>query len=189
MNVKEQILNSAESLFFEKGFHATGIRDIANDAAVNSSMISYYFQSKENLYLELIKRIEVNFQTDIFSMQLGMNTMDNLKNFVIKTKKVFDELPKTVHLIMVEQLQASSEKAQSIIQNIQSSHYEFFCKLFKNQNIISTNNKIKIIYFTIWGVIKESCRLKNSSLNNFISPQDNMELEEELYDLLENIDL
>jgi AcrR family transcriptional regulator len=44
-----QILESAERLFACKGFDATSVRDIADEAGVNVAMISYYFGSKEKL--------------------------------------------------------------------------------------------------------------------------------------------
>jgi len=39
----------AESLFAEKGFNGTSVRDIAQKANINLAMISYYFGSKEKL--------------------------------------------------------------------------------------------------------------------------------------------
>lgn len=44
-----QIIEAAERLFADKGFDATSVRDIADDAGVNVAMISYYFGSKEKL--------------------------------------------------------------------------------------------------------------------------------------------
>lgn len=44
-----QILKTAEELFAVKGFDGTSVRDIADEAGVNVSMISYYFRSKEKL--------------------------------------------------------------------------------------------------------------------------------------------
>lgn len=44
-----QIMEAAESLFAEKGFNGTSVRDIAESANVNPAMISYYFGSKEKL--------------------------------------------------------------------------------------------------------------------------------------------
>ncbi|WP_315818732.1 TetR family transcriptional regulator [Paraflavitalea speifideaquila] len=52
---REHILLVAEELFAVKGFDGTSVRDIANQAAVNLAMISYYFGSKENLLKELIE--------------------------------------------------------------------------------------------------------------------------------------
>lgn len=46
---KQKVIESASSLFFQKGFHGTSVRDIAEKASVNVSLISYYFKSKQGL--------------------------------------------------------------------------------------------------------------------------------------------
>ena len=46
---EENIMLHAEKLFAEKGFDGTSTREIAKNAEVNISMISYYFGSKEKL--------------------------------------------------------------------------------------------------------------------------------------------
>ena len=43
------IISTTEKLFSVNGFDGTSVRDIANEAAVNVAMISYYFGSKEKL--------------------------------------------------------------------------------------------------------------------------------------------
>jgi AcrR family transcriptional regulator len=49
-----QILEVAETLFAEKGFDGTSIRNIAKEAKINIAMVSYYFGSKERLLESLI---------------------------------------------------------------------------------------------------------------------------------------
>ncbi|WP_281336163.1 TetR/AcrR family transcriptional regulator [Flavobacterium eburneipallidum] len=49
-----QILEVAESLFAEKGFDGTSIRDISKEANINVAMVSYYFGSKEKLLESLV---------------------------------------------------------------------------------------------------------------------------------------
>ncbi len=44
-----QIMETAETLFAEKGFNGTSVRDIADKAQINLAMVSYYFGSKEKL--------------------------------------------------------------------------------------------------------------------------------------------
>ncbi|GGK05492.1 TetR family transcriptional regulator [Lentibacillus kapialis] len=46
---KQKVIDAASSLFFQNGFHGTSVRDIADKAAVNVSLISYYFKSKQGL--------------------------------------------------------------------------------------------------------------------------------------------
>lgn len=49
-----EILQVAETLFAEKGFDGTSIRDISKEAKINVAMVSYYFGSKEKLLEALI---------------------------------------------------------------------------------------------------------------------------------------
>jgi AcrR family transcriptional regulator len=53
MTKRELIFNAAAKLFAERSFNSVGIRDIANEAGVNSAMISYYFGGKANLLREI----------------------------------------------------------------------------------------------------------------------------------------
>ncbi len=46
---KQEILAAAIGLFARKGFSATGVREIAQQAEVNIAMISYYFGSKRGI--------------------------------------------------------------------------------------------------------------------------------------------
>lgn len=52
---KPAILKAATALFAEKGFEAVSVREISNAAQVNVAMVSYYFGSKESLYLACIE--------------------------------------------------------------------------------------------------------------------------------------
>lgn len=46
---KQKVIDAASLHFFQKGFHGTSVRDIADEASVNVSLISYYFKSKQGL--------------------------------------------------------------------------------------------------------------------------------------------
>ncbi|SET45428.1 transcriptional regulator, TetR family [Oceanobacillus limi] len=46
---KQKVIHAASKLFFQKGFHGTSVRDIAEAASVNVSLISYYFKGKQGL--------------------------------------------------------------------------------------------------------------------------------------------
>ena len=53
---KNKILDAAEKLFGNNGFHATSLRDITSAAGVNLAAIAYYFGSKEALLDAVLKR-------------------------------------------------------------------------------------------------------------------------------------
>lgn len=52
----EQILNTALSLFCEKGYHSTSIEDIAKQAEISKGLLYHYFRSKEDVLAALVER-------------------------------------------------------------------------------------------------------------------------------------
>lgn len=66
-----QILRVAETLFAEKGFDGTSIRDIAKEAQINIAMVSYYFGSKEQLLEAIIlnRSVDIKLQLDILTLE------------------------------------------------------------------------------------------------------------------------
>ena len=53
---QERILDTAESLFMEHGFEATGLRQITADAGVNLAAVNYHFGGKEELFEAVLRR-------------------------------------------------------------------------------------------------------------------------------------
>jgi len=52
---KERILNEAEALFAQKGYHAVSVREITTAAECNLAAINYHFGNKQNLYMEVFR--------------------------------------------------------------------------------------------------------------------------------------
>ncbi|UCE83002.1 MAG: CerR family C-terminal domain-containing protein [Deltaproteobacteria bacterium] len=52
---KERILDSAETLFAQKGFRAVSVREITSAARCNLAAVNYHFGNKESLYLEVFR--------------------------------------------------------------------------------------------------------------------------------------
>lgn len=50
-------LDAAETLFADKGFAGTGLRDVAARAGVTIATLSYHFGSKQRLYGEVLTRV------------------------------------------------------------------------------------------------------------------------------------
>lgn len=59
-SARQVLVKAARGLFARRGLSGTSIRDIANAAGLNSSLISYYFESKEGLYRACIEEIAAN---------------------------------------------------------------------------------------------------------------------------------
>ena len=55
--VRDRIFSSALRHFSQKGFAATSLREISQDAQTTKPMIYYYFGSKEGLYGNIVRQI------------------------------------------------------------------------------------------------------------------------------------
>lgn len=56
-DVRERIFQSALRHFSQKGFAATSLREVSEDAQTTKPMIYYYFGSKEGLYGSIVRQI------------------------------------------------------------------------------------------------------------------------------------
>jgi AcrR family transcriptional regulator len=56
VSTKERILDSAETLFAEKGFQGTSLRAITGGAGVNLASVNYHFGTKESLLQAVLER-------------------------------------------------------------------------------------------------------------------------------------
>lgn len=52
---RERLLDEAEILFAQKGYHAVSVREITQAADCNLAAVNYHFGSKHNLYLEVFR--------------------------------------------------------------------------------------------------------------------------------------
>lgn len=58
---KDAIIEAAAELFAAKGFRATTVRDIAEEAGVLSGSLYAHIETKEDLYLEIVRRAAQDF--------------------------------------------------------------------------------------------------------------------------------
>jgi len=83
--IRERILESAESLFSEKGFSGTKVREITNLAGCNLAAINYHFGGKDNLYYQVIRR-HLNVMRDV--RIAGINRVMNEQKDNISLEKL-----------------------------------------------------------------------------------------------------
>src|SRR5690625_3156804 len=76
---KEKVIQSATSLFFQKGFAGTSVRDIAEKADVNVSLISYYFKGKQGLLEYAVTQFYENYLVELEETMKKTNTLTSLE--------------------------------------------------------------------------------------------------------------
>ena len=118
-NAKQlQIIEVAERLFSQKGFAGTSVRDIAQEADVNVSMISYYFGSKEKL-IEALFQLRMKESSSRLETLMMASELSALQKFNVFIDSVIDRLMgnQCFHNIMLRE-QLSSERTPVISEYI-----------------------------------------------------------------------
>jgi AcrR family transcriptional regulator len=73
-DVRARIFDSALRLFSQRGYAATSLREVAEEAGASKPMIYYYFGSKEQLYASIVQQILEEMATAIRRRLTGANT-------------------------------------------------------------------------------------------------------------------
>ncbi|KAB8126631.1 TetR/AcrR family transcriptional regulator [Gracilibacillus oryzae] len=76
---KESIMNAAEKLFNQQGFHAVGVKSILDQAGVAPMTMYYHFKSKEDLIIEILARREENY---FQHLEESVNKKKNLNTYL-----------------------------------------------------------------------------------------------------------
>ncbi len=100
---RERIYKTAVSLFAMQGFAATGVREIANTADVNLSMINYFFGSKKGV----LKTILDNFFSGYLAIAREKLAGDGdihsrLEQFITASVNYFDEQKESLIITISE---------------------------------------------------------------------------------------
>ncbi len=130
---QNQILNVAERLFAQKGFDGTSVRDIAEEAAVNLSMISYYFGSKEGLMQALFQE-----RTGHMGLKMEQLTQDGTLSPMKKIEILVDDyieksLSKRLFfvILLTEQMLEKNEIITGLINELKKRNMDFLESIIK----------------------------------------------------------
>ena len=79
---RNDILNAAEKIFFNKGFDAATMDDVAEEAELSKGTLYLYFKSKEELFHEIARKGEKILE------ELFANAIKNKKNGLYKVRAI-----------------------------------------------------------------------------------------------------
>ncbi|MBI2433817.1 MAG: TetR/AcrR family transcriptional regulator [Candidatus Hydrogenedentes bacterium] len=98
---ESKLLESALTLFSEKGYEGTSIREIIEGAGVTRPVLYYYFENKEDLFRRLVEIKFTEFTNQIEAIKSSVPTCaDRLKAIIRKEFVIAERSPETVRLIL-----------------------------------------------------------------------------------------
>jgi TetR/AcrR family transcriptional regulator len=147
LNTEQQILQSAEELFLEKGFSNTSTTEIAKRAGCNQALVHYYFRTKENLFQQIfIVKIELFLKT----FMIEENEGDFFTKMERRIGLYFDMLSNNRKLpfLILNELVLSKERRDFIRENFIKNEgrqqiYYMFDKEIQNEIIKGTIRPIE----------------------------------------------
>lgn len=166
MNSTTKILQASIRLFAEKGVESTSIRDIAELAGVNPSLVSYHFGSKKGLFRSVM--LEVG-KSELELLNRIIEPCSNVEEFKLRLKMLLDELVELHHrrpemnAILNYYFMQADEKSSEIFDSLYMTMYFRMVDFFKSaqesgfaRTQLSAVNVVNILV----GGVTDSYRMK-----------------------------
>lgn len=113
-NTEQLILETAESLFLDKGFAMTSTTEIAKAVGCNQALVHYYFRSKEKLFHAIFeKKVKLVVSTFFQTNDENISFEEKLKNVIEAHFEIIRANPKVPFLIFNE-LTTNPKRVQSL---------------------------------------------------------------------------
>lgn len=120
---RTRILEAAETLFADRGFAATSVRELAGRAGVNVAMIHYYFGSKAGLYRSLFE-FEVGRVRSLLESAAGLEgtARERIASFIRAYTRFLTSHPSVARILQRELLNDSGVLREIVRPQIARNH-------------------------------------------------------------------
>ncbi len=99
---KEDILRAAIKKFSEKGYNGVKVSDIAKELGISQGIIFWYFQTKENLFINAFMKEfrEIKLATSNVLHSMTLTPLEKLKAIIFEMIKVYNAKKEGCMLIL-----------------------------------------------------------------------------------------
>lgn len=145
---KGKILNAARYMFSEKGFDGTSVDEISKEAGITKSLLYYYYESKDEILLELMKTSMENTISMLHNNIEKNPPKDKNQLLEISLKSIEDE--KDVLRIALSEALKTQAKTEHIFKLLQAIYdeYEYCFKLSPKEKFLYFLFLVKAIAFS-----------------------------------------
>ena len=119
---KNQILDAAMETFTKKGIHKARMSDIADNSGLSKGSLYWYFDSKDSLILQLLKRF---FEPELKDFRALINdSRSTEQRLEVYTERVAEDMDKMLRWLPLLHDFISLAFRHEIIKKIVSSYYQ-----------------------------------------------------------------
>ena len=128
---KDLILESAISIFSQHGFHNTRLEQITKSLNLTDKSIYYYFNSKGDLFIEVILSIQIKLDKLIETInEMDVNHLEKIKTYTNKAMTI-----NGLTLLMQLPKSLSDFAKYDLIKTNEANHYKIWTTWFKKGQV------------------------------------------------------
>jgi AcrR family transcriptional regulator len=162
---REALLEAAGRLFSEKGFAGTTVKELAEAAGVNVSLVSYHFDGKEGLLEACLERFG---RARLESAQRVLTCPESLEDFRVRLKLFVEEWvtrasedPQLCRLIHIE-MSSGQVQCRRVFQDVFMKTFETFknfVRMAQEQGFVRTDFDVHIAAGMFMGALAHAVNL------------------------------
>jgi len=142
------IIETAKKLFADKGYAATGLREIAETCGISLGNIYNHFKNKEEIFNETLNPARIiESLADIPSL-LNEEITDHFDRLVFLMKRAVDKNIHLYRLIFIDLIEFGGVNTNRIVQSIIDFSIDAFTKQLGNSSLIG--NRIRSLDFNFY---------------------------------------
>lgn len=154
---KENILEAAMELFIRKGYHATSISDIAEQAGISKGLLYNYFKGKEALLATMVEA-RVGEMVEVMDRARAINKpAEQLKHIIEGAIDNVYKKPEVFRFYL--HLQTQPEADQELFKHSRflieenAKQFEFQCKIFEKLEVNEPRKRSLYFSSTLQGIM------------------------------------
>ncbi|MBH0230165.1 forespore capture DNA-binding protein RefZ [Halobacillus yeomjeoni] len=165
---RDKVLDVACRLFYSNGFKGTSVRDIAKEANVNVSLISYYFNSKQGLFESLAVSYFEPYLEILENEQLSEVdfTLDSLVRKILHYKQTNYQLS----CLLYRELSLNTIFAKEMLVTYLAKENHLFSQLlFQKSSHREINYKEKLCLLQFKGLLNAPFMMPNDFMDPYFT--------------------
>lgn len=162
---RDTLIKVAKHLFAHQGLSGTSIRDIAKKAGLNSSLISYYFDSKEGLYRACLQEIG---ESRLAIAQEILKAPESAEELRLRTRMFLENMfglyleDLDAGLILVREYDRAHSPAEDVFRQTFLKIFDMTTKFLKKaqeNGLIDQNKDVFILSSLLFGTLSSQMRM------------------------------
>ena len=122
-DIEPRLIAAARKRFLSDGIDGASLRAIAKDAGTNVGMVHYYFETKENLFFEVIEEQYANFLRDLTAIFESEGTFfERVERVSVRVSALSDEELDVMRLVLAVAIGNASERRKRLLERFAEGH-------------------------------------------------------------------